>query len=281
LPVPHSLNPLISILAIFEIFANPNGAGRKPKGEFSRPESPFSFRMPAVMRSQLEAAASANGRSASQELLRRMQDSFYRDRDNARDPALRALCFVIAELAHSAVGYHKRTGFTEQPMFDWRSHPFFYRAFKIAVTKLLDALEPKGEIQPPKMLDLTLALEEEEPGSLQWRWLQSYKTPEDRGQVAAEYVWGTLQRYSQSSPIDRERELESLKKEVGGDVGTLGEMASDLPKLYPQLSSDDYERMKSEGQRILSEAKIRDPVIREFYGLTDAARDLQIKEEKS
>ena len=48
------------------------GAGRKPRGEFDQLTSPFSLRMPEDLREQLEAAAEKSGRSASQELLRRL-----------------------------------------------------------------------------------------------------------------------------------------------------------------------------------------------------------------
>ena len=170
------------------------GGGRKPKGDFSKLVAPLSIRMPAEMRKQLEAAARANGRSLSQELLRRLRESFHRERDKARDPAMRALCFLMAETAHHAVGYHKikphpPKGLTleeaalgeitleEIPMFDWRSNPFFYRAFKIAFIKLLNALEPQGEIKPPEV-KFASAGQREEPGSLQRRWLESYNDPE-------------------------------------------------------------------------------------------------------
>ena len=215
------------------------GGGRKPKGDFSKLVAPLSIRMPAEMRKQLEAAAKTNGRSLSQELLRRLRDSFHRERDKARDPAMRALCFLMAETAQEAVGYHQLKPYPSRervPMFDWRTNPFFFRAFKIAVGKLLDALEPIGKIEAPDVsVRLKLTAQQEEPGSLQRRWLKSYDNAETRGQVAAEHVWNTLQRLPQLSPEERERELQ---EDFGSDT---------VP-----------------------------PTSQELYGMIDAAHDLKI-----
>ena len=151
---------------------------------------------------------------------------------------------MIAELAHNTVGYHEATGGKKKPMFDWRSNPFFFRAFKIAVAKVLDALEPKGEIRAPEMpkgYDAERMSKDEEPGSLQWRWLRSYKTPEDRGQVAAEAVWDALQRLSQISNDGQATELQRIH-----------DPDSDYEEFAITNTSD-------------------------FYGFIDAARDLQLK----
>jgi hypothetical protein len=156
------------------------GGGRKPKGAFKNLASPLSIRMPADMRSELEAAAKANGSSVSQELLRRLQNSFNRDRDKARDPAMQALCFLIAETAQQTSGLNN---------LDWRTNPFYFRAFKIAVGKLLDALEPKGTIEPP--LDMQFDTSEDS-GPLEHEFLKSFRDPELRGTYAARSVWASL-----------------------------------------------------------------------------------------
>ena len=102
--------------------------------------SPLTIRMPADMRKELEKAAKARRRSVSQELMRRLQDSFTRDRDKARDPAMRALSFLFSELAEDVhLGVPR-----------WRSDPFLYRAVKVGIGRLLDALEPPGEVKAPK-----------------------------------------------------------------------------------------------------------------------------------
>ena len=52
---------------------------------------------------------------------------------------MRALCFLFSELG---VAVHSNIP-------DWHSNPFLFRAFKIAVAKLLDTLEPSGDTDRP------------------------------------------------------------------------------------------------------------------------------------
>lgn len=217
------------------------GAGRKPQGEFSQLTSPFSLRMPDDLRNQLEAAAKKSGRSASQELLKRLNSSFVRDRDIERDPAMRALCFLIAEAANLVAGpfTFNEESKTETPQFNWRSDPFFYRAFKIAVSRILDALEPKGEIGPPK-IQINFSPQpgiatQTEANSVAALLMQSFSSPEARADYAADYILKWLITVPQWSLEDRENERRRLE-------------ATGLPSF-----------------------------LREFYGMSDAARDLSIK----
>jgi Arc-like DNA binding domain len=116
------------------------GGGRRSKGEFAGLVSPLSVRMPAKLRAQLEAAARRSGRSVSQELLSRLNISLSKDRNEAGDRATRALCFLISSMAY-AVHWN---------MPNWRSDRFLFKAVKIGIGKLLDALpEPTGEMEPP------------------------------------------------------------------------------------------------------------------------------------
>lgn len=124
------------------------GAGAKPKGEFSGLTSPLSFRMPAAMRRELEQARRKSGRSTTQEVLTRLKYSFNEDRRKARDPALQAVCYLIGEAAEGITNPAPVRVKNLRPL--WRSDPFLFRAFKLAVAKLLDALEPAGEIKPPR-----------------------------------------------------------------------------------------------------------------------------------
>jgi len=119
------------------------GGGRKPQGEFTQLTSFFGVRMPDDLRKQLERAAVKNKRSVSQELLARLNSSLARDRDKDRDPALRGLLYLIANLAENL----SREGPAAEFETYWRTHWKTFRAFKIAVGKLLDALEPP---EPPE-----------------------------------------------------------------------------------------------------------------------------------
>jgi hypothetical protein len=126
------------------------GGGRKPKGPIAA-RAQLTVRMPDDLRSELEAAAQRRGRNLTDELLGRLRASFARERDRQRDPPLRAWCFLISELA-SYIHY-------ETP--NWHKNPFWFRAFKLGVAGLLDALEPRGEVRPPK--DLDPAIDHETP----------------------------------------------------------------------------------------------------------------------
>jgi hypothetical protein len=159
--------------------------------------------MPAGMRDELKAAAKASGKSVSQELLRRLQDSFYRDRDKARDPAMRALCFLIAETAQQTAGLNN----SKDRALDWRTNPFYFRAFKIAVGKLLDALEPKGKIEPPLEMQFNIP---EEAGALEYDFLKSFRDPESRGAYAARSIWASLRNI----PLHTREEDEATKKRL-------------------------------------------------------------------
>jgi hypothetical protein len=151
--------------------------------------------MPAEMREQLDSSASENGRSVSQEVLRRINESFYLERDKARDPALRALCFLIAQLAGHVAGLTDPKG---RPAFNWRTDRFFFRAFKLAVAKVLDALEPSGEIRSPKeMFD---NLDKDEEGiRLHELFKATYETPEARAETAARTLLSSLKQLDPST----------------------------------------------------------------------------------
>ena len=152
------------------------GGGRKPSGPFRHSAAQLTVRMPDDMRARLDAAAKKKGWSLSQELLWRLRVSFekenYRDR---RDPATRALCFLIAETAQRV-----RIGIP----VEWHRNPFLFRAFKLAVAALLDRLEPAGSAKSP-VPEFSKVLKPHELQLIGDRW----KTPET---AAAEAAKSTL-----------------------------------------------------------------------------------------
>ena len=148
------------------------GGGRKPSGPFKQGAAQLTVRMPEDMRARLDAAAQKKGWSLSQELLWRLRVSFEKENyADHRDPATRALCFLIAETAQRV-----RIGIPE-----WHRNPFLFRAFKLAVAQLLDALEkmltglePAGEPKSP----LPEFSKELWPHELQQLIGDRWKTPE-------------------------------------------------------------------------------------------------------
>jgi hypothetical protein len=118
--------------------------------------------MPPDLRKQLESSAAdrnGGGWTLTQELLHRLQRSLDRERDEKRDPAARALCYLLAEIisfvavetGHGGELVTNRvTGDAKIiPNSNWRSDPFTFHAVRLAFDLILDALQPAGEMQPP------------------------------------------------------------------------------------------------------------------------------------
>jgi hypothetical protein len=204
--------------------ATPKG-GRKPQGEFSQLNSPFSLRMPADLREQLEAAAKDSGRSVSQEMLDRLSRSFGRDHDKGRDPATRAICFLLAEVADKIRWL--------VPHKSWQHDSFLFRSFKIALAKVLDDIEPKGEAA----LDPRFARIMRELGA-------DFETPEKTGLAAAmrvlsdfhgrsidpRVVWQKIIE-SEEDPSRRDIQLEQARREENTFYG--------MPKAWRDLQGDN------------------------------------------
>lgn len=155
------------------------GGGRKPKGEFSNLTSPLSIRMPADIRDQLRKAAAQNGRSASQELLGRLKKSLDYETHKERDRAMRALCFLISELAVVVTGWSDSKN---RPAANWRTDPFFFHAFSLAVAHVLNAIAPKGKIKNPQWI------RERGDAVLSYGLPETLSSPEVRGKFAADVV---------------------------------------------------------------------------------------------
>jgi hypothetical protein len=193
------------------------GGGRKPSGEFAGLSAPFNVRMPPWLRAQLQAAAKRGGRSMSQELISRLASSFSREREDARDPAMRALCYLIADTASSVSGLVRIED--GKPVHDWRTNPFMFEAFKLAVGYLLDALRPKGEIRLP-FEELPMgplnAFHPEYSEALRVL-AESYATPEARGRIAFATVWNALLTSDRENVQGSARDLYAAGQPWGAD----------------------------------------------------------------
>jgi hypothetical protein len=73
-----------------------------------------------------------------------LSQSLNRERDKNRDPATRAICFLISEIS-------ERVRFLRPN--DWHKNPFLFAAFRIAIAKLLQGTQPAGEVRPPPVND--------------------------------------------------------------------------------------------------------------------------------
>jgi hypothetical protein len=215
------------------------GGGRKPKGEFASLAANLTVRMPNEMRTQLDRAAGKSGRSLAQELLWRLRLSFQRDSEKEREPAMRALCFIIAETARQIEGVHLTSGEKEASLYHWRTDPFFYKAFRLAVGMILDALSPPGELVKPGITPKDQVPEDEDRPAVD-RWLKSYETPDARAAYVADAVLNSL-------------------------------------RTAPAMSKSERE----EQQQMLASFNVPPAFWREFYGMPNAARDLQLEKAKS
>jgi hypothetical protein len=197
--------------------------------------------MPDDVRDRLEAAAHKNKRNVSDELVARLRSCFDKEREQDRDPALRALNFVIAQLAERVSGglYVADGGLRLEQQKEWRTDPFKFRAFKFAVGKLLDALEPSGEMQssfPEAEAKQSAQFFGYSP-ELEKLLIEIHKTPEACGAHAFGGLWTQLTR-----------------------TNPLTEKEKEMARRYPRLG---------------------DVIEREFYGLGKARRDLGIDKSKS
>jgi hypothetical protein len=203
------------------------GGGRKSAGDFSHLTAVTSLRMPADMRDELEKAAKARSRETgrriglSQELLRRLKESFDQDRKNYRDPATQALCFLFADLAENVHGGTP----------NWQSDPFLFKSFKLGVARLLDNLpEPAGKVESPLLLRAMLdQLSTDDPMNQKEfvrnereRISRKIKSPEALAEVAADT---TLSNYFK--PSQHYKDWEPWREELDADA--------EIPGLFSKL----------------------------------------------
>jgi hypothetical protein len=199
-------------------------AKRKPGGgrkSMAGPTVSLTVRVPADMRVLLERGAKKRrpyAWSISQELIARLRQAYVEERKNERDPAIRALCFLIAETAHQIAGPHvfDEATKTEAPLFDWRSNPFFFRAFKLAVAQVLDSLQPPGEVKAPQtrtsLFPNSEGATQEEADSFSARFDRSFESPEARADYAAGYILNSLAMVTDQSIEEHREEARRLER---------------------------------------------------------------------
>ena len=155
------------------------GAGRKPKGEFHGMRNPLSIRITDALREKLDGACKGSGRSLTQEVTKRLDDSFGIKAEP--DPRLRAITYLIGQV----------TLYTGK---EWRTNPWMFQAFKAAVSLILERLAPPGELIPPEMVRQFGAKMGVPPDQLE------SMTPEGFGFVISEIVWTVLTTMPEPPP---------------------------------------------------------------------------------
>jgi hypothetical protein len=157
------------------------------------------------MRVRLEAAARKRGWTITDELVWRLRTSFNRERDEARDPATRAFCFLFSELA-------RRICYRE-PRPNWHFDPWLFQTFKLAIPKLLDHFRPAGEMRLPTFWQAIVADPGSGPGLSLMRLPPSSSSPEA---MADSTVQRVLAEFSDPTPWTEQqrRNFESLQDRI-------------------------------------------------------------------
>jgi hypothetical protein len=218
------------------------GGGRKPKGAVPM-RSQVNVRMPDDLRAQLEAAARKRGRNVSEELLARLRVSFAREREQRRDPAMRALTFLISHLAD-------RVNLSRSPK--WHENAFLFDSFRLAVSKLLEKFKSDGETRSPYENEASKLIElcrEKLPATEEVvrLFLDERKTPEAAAEVVVRETLGQLFGWVPASLM-------------------LGELMGEA-----RTSTDTHTAMHT----VLKD--VEDELDRIDYGMSDVRRDLDIR----
>jgi hypothetical protein len=204
------------------------GAGRKPKGVIHGKTETFSTRITPGTREALEREVAASGHSISQVAERLLVLGLEAKRLRSSNKAIRALCFVIERIAREVTGgtwinptapeSNKSPGHresVERLLDEWRTDPFRYRTFKLAVGSLLTALEPKGEIRSPFATELIDSIVKDDP-AMNELMKRTYESPENLAAYIFSNIWRDINR---DYPLS-----EKEKREVGYGRGPVGEM---------------------------------------------------------
>jgi hypothetical protein len=155
------------------------GGGRKPKGPIRAKSEVFTTRITPDTRASIEAEAKRSGQSISQVAERLLMAGLESKKRSDNYRSLRAFCFLVESLGKDAsslglLGIERDALARMQE--NWRTSPFRYRAFRLAVNQLLDLLQPQGKMESP-LLAVDPVLER----------LKSADTPDYPGLAAATF----------------------------------------------------------------------------------------------
>lgn len=201
------------------------GGGRKSKGPITGKTQVFTTRITANTRDWLQREAEALDQSVSQVAERLLRLGLYERRQRrTKDRRLRAISYLIQEIADrlNFTGWLDPTSVrTNEFVFvlgGWRTDPFRYRAFKIAVGHLLGALEPPGEIKSPiKDEEFVALLADKKQSSFDADIIelirQQWKSPESLAASVFSDLWQQLNR-SQPVPEPQNKREEMIAEEL-------------------------------------------------------------------
>jgi hypothetical protein len=201
----------------------------------------LTIRIDDDLRALLKASAAKRAErkrnwNLSQEILLRLRCSLDKEREHRRNQTMRDLCWLISDMA-------KRELLTDLPeQQSWHRDPFTFRAFRVAVAKLLERLEPPGEMRPPPIL----------------AGADSFEDPETLGEFAADKELIALHH---ASPLTRGNTAVFLRApEANVRIGRLREDGSEYEIPYTQpLTTDEFEEELRAWPRIRHALGIAEP----------------------
>ncbi len=194
-------------------------SGRKLIGSVAR--AVFSTRMDPQLRVMLEKSAQKNSAgNVSQELEKMLYAQFRKRERDKKTRAIRALCFLIEQIAlgaNSVAGPAAKWVLDEEEYGEfldrfgdqWRTDPFRFRAFEIAVAEILSRLRPPGQFVSPFMTftendrAVGAKLTADEISFLE----KIFSSPENWGAAIAGSLWRQMH---QSSGAAEERFVKSI-----------------------------------------------------------------------
>lgn len=120
--------------------------GPAPRGEFQGKTKVLSTRIRPDTRAALVAAAEESGRSLSQEIESRLRGSFADEEmalaafGSKRNRAVMKLLAIALSTVHRI----------DRPDAEWWSDPYLFDRALETINRVLNAMRPEGEAQPPK-----------------------------------------------------------------------------------------------------------------------------------
>jgi hypothetical protein len=116
------------------------GGGRNPAGDIRGKKAWFSTRITNETRATLEAEAAVCGKSVSQVAEALLIEAIATRREVSLSDPLEAFAYLVAQLEEVTCHGLNR---------DWRTDPFMFRAFRLAIGKFMDGIAPAGEVRSP------------------------------------------------------------------------------------------------------------------------------------
>jgi hypothetical protein len=157
MPLPDTVDAILRQIRRCEMATKrkrAKGGGAKPKGPLADKTKAFSTRITAETRRALETEKKETGHSISQIAERWIMSGLREKRARERTDPVRALCYVVAELSGLICNMKGEDG---KPAFDWRTDPFMFRAYQLAIQGFMDTIAPSGDVVSPAVAHPVLA----------------------------------------------------------------------------------------------------------------------------